>query len=101
MYEVYVNGSLNVDTGTARSAVVHNLTPETTYSITVRARDFYGNNLSEPSNSVTVTTAAINPNDTEPPPPPGNAYARLRSRAEPMPAWRHPVPGARGLETQP
>jgi hypothetical protein len=75
MYQVYVNGSLNVDAGTARSAVVHNLAPETTYTITVRARDLYGNNLSEPSNALTVTTAAINPNDTEPPPPPANFYA--------------------------
>jgi chitodextrinase len=74
MYQVYVNGSPNVDAGTARSAVVHNLTPETTYSIMVRARDFYGNNLSEPSNAIPVTTAAINPNDSEPPPPPSNFY---------------------------
>jgi chitodextrinase len=74
-YQVYVNDILNVDAGTARSAVVHNLTPETTYNITVRARDSYGNNLSEPSNAVTVTTAAVNPNDTEAPPPPSNFYA--------------------------
>jgi chitodextrinase len=76
MYQVYVNGSPNVDTGTSRTAVVHNLTPQTTYDITVKARDFYGNpvNVSAPSNSVIVTTTAINPNDTEPPSPPANLY---------------------------
>jgi chitinase len=77
MYQVYVNGIPNVDAWTGRTAVVHNLTPETTYDITVRARDFYGNpvNVSAPSNSVIVTTTAVDPNDMEPPPPPSNLHA--------------------------
>jgi hypothetical protein len=68
-YQVYVNGSPNVDAGTARSAVVHNLTPATSYVITVKARDFYGNNVSAPSNAINVTTDASSGVDTEPPPP--------------------------------
>jgi fibronectin type III domain protein len=69
MYQVYVNGSPNVDAGTARSAVVHNLMPATSYVITVKARDFYGNNVSAPSNAINVTTDASSGVDTEPPPP--------------------------------
>jgi hypothetical protein len=71
-YQVYVNGSPNVDAGTARTAVVHNLSPNTSYVITVRARDLYGNNLSVPSNAINVTTDAISAVDTEAPPPPSN-----------------------------
>jgi hypothetical protein len=71
-YQVFVNGSPNVDTRTNRFAVVHGLTPETTYEITVKARDFYGQNMSEPSNVVTVTTAAVSATDTTPPSSPGN-----------------------------
>jgi hypothetical protein len=73
-YQVFVNGSPNVDTRYYRFAVVHGLTPETTYEITVKARDFYGQNVSEPSNVVTVTTSAVSATDTEPPSSPGNLY---------------------------
>ena len=41
-YEVFVNGSSNVDVRQKQSAVVHGLTPQTTYEITVKARDLYG-----------------------------------------------------------
>jgi chitodextrinase len=71
-YQVFVNGSPNVDAGQNRSAVVHGLTPETSYEITVKARDLYGQNWSAPSNALTVTTAAISAVDTEPPSSPGN-----------------------------
>jgi chitodextrinase len=74
-YQVFVNGSPNVDTLQNRFAVVHGLTPETTYEITVKARDLYGPpNVSAPSNIVTVTTAAVSATDTEPPSAPGNLY---------------------------
>jgi hypothetical protein len=73
-YQVFVNGSPNVDTRDQRFAVVHGLTPETTYEITVKARDFYGQNVSAPSNVLTVTTAAVSATDTEPPSAPGNLY---------------------------
>ena len=67
LYQVFVNGSPNVDAGQKRFAVVHGLTPETTYEITVKARDFYTGNESAPSNVLTVTTAAVSAVDTEPP----------------------------------
>jgi hypothetical protein len=74
-YQVFVNGIANVDAGTNRFAVVHGLSPETSYEITVKARDLYGPpNVSEPSNAVTVTTAAVSAEDTEPPSAPGNLY---------------------------
>ena len=74
-YQVFVNGSPNVDAGQNRFAVVHGLTPETTYEITIKARDLYGPpNVSEPSNVVTVTTAAVSSVDTEPPSSPSNLY---------------------------
>jgi chitodextrinase len=72
-YQVFVNGSPNVDAGQKRFAVVHGLTPQTTYQITVKARDLYGPpNVSAPSNVLTVTTAAVSATDTEPPSSPGN-----------------------------
>jgi hypothetical protein len=74
-YQVFVNGSPNVDAGQKRFAVVHGLAPETTYEITVKARDLYGPpNVSAPSNVVTVTTPAISATDTEPPSSPRNLY---------------------------
>jgi fibronectin type III domain protein len=74
-YQVFVNGSPNVDAGQNRSAVVHGLTPATSYVITVKARDLYGPpNVSTPSNVVNVTTAAVSAVDTQPPTSPGNLY---------------------------
>jgi chitodextrinase len=73
-YQVYVNGIPNVDTGTFRSAVVEGLSPNTTYEITVKARDFF-QNVSAPSTPVTVTTDAADPEDNEPPSPVGNLTA--------------------------
>jgi hypothetical protein len=74
-YQVFVNGSPNVDAGQNRFAVVHGLTPETTYEITVKARDLYGPpNVSASSNVVTVTTAAASATDTQPPSAPSNLY---------------------------
>jgi hypothetical protein len=76
-YQVFVNGSPNVDTRANRFTVVHGLTPQTTYQITVKARDLYGvgePNVSVPSNVLTVTTAAVSAVDTEPPSVPGNLY---------------------------
>jgi chitodextrinase len=74
LYQVFVNGSPNVDARHNRFAVVHGLTPETTYEITVKARDLYGQNVSAPSNALTVTTAAISAVDTEPPSSPRNLH---------------------------
>jgi chitodextrinase len=72
-YQVFVNGSPNVDARANLSAVVHGLSPQTTYQITVKARDLYGApNVSAPSNVLTVTTSAVSATDTEPPSSPGN-----------------------------
>jgi chitodextrinase len=72
-YQVYVNSVANVDAGSTLNAVVNGLTPETTYDITVRARDLTGN-LSEPSNVVSVTTAAVSETDTVAPSDPSNFF---------------------------
>jgi hypothetical protein len=71
LYQVFVNGSPNGAETWNLSAVIHGLTPETSYAITVKARDLYGQNVSAPSNVVTVTTAAVSATDTEPPSSPG------------------------------
>jgi chitodextrinase len=71
-YQVFVNGSPSgVETLNGLAAVLHGLTPETTYEITVQASDFYGGNLAPPSNTLTVTTSAVSATDTEPPSAPG------------------------------
>jgi chitodextrinase len=71
-YQVFVNGSPSgVETLNGLAAVLHGLTPETTYAITVQARDLYGENVSAPSNVLTVTTPAVSATDTEPPSAPG------------------------------
>ncbi len=71
-YQVFVNGSPSgVETLNGLAAVLHGLTPETTYAITVQASDFYGGNMAAPSNVLTVTTPAVRATDTEPPSAPG------------------------------
>ena len=71
-YQVFVNGSPSgVETLNGLAAVVHGLTPQTTYAITVQASDLYGGNLAAPSNTLTVTTPAVSATDTEPPSAPG------------------------------
>jgi chitodextrinase len=71
-YQVFVNGSPSgVETLNGLAAVVHGLTPQTTYQITVQASDLYGGNLAPPSNVLTVTTPAVSATDTQPPSAPG------------------------------
>src|SRR5215211_1153477 len=71
-YQVFVNGSPSgVETLNGLAAVVHGLTPETTYEITVIASDLYGGNMAAPSNVLSVTTPAVSATDTEPPSAPG------------------------------
>ena len=86
-YQVFVNGSPNVDAGTDRSAVVHGLTPATSYVLTVKARDLYQQNWSAPSNTITVTTDRSSEVDTEPPPPPSNLTAWDQSCGEVWLFW--------------
>jgi len=74
-YQVFVNGAANVDAGQNRFAVVHGLSPQTSYQITVKARDLYGApNVSAPSNVLAVTTAAVSATDTTPPSAPTSLY---------------------------
>ena len=71
-YQVLVNGSPSgVETLNGLAAVVHGLTPETTYQISVQASDLYGGNMAPPSNVLTVTTPAVSAADSEPPSTPG------------------------------
>jgi chitodextrinase len=71
-YQVFVNGiPSGVETLNGLAAVIHELTPETTYDITVQASDLYGGNLAPPSNVLAVTTPAVSATDTEPPSAPG------------------------------
>lgn len=71
-YQVLVNGSPSgVETLNGLAAVVHGLTPQTTYQISVQASDLYGGNMAPPSNTLTVTTPAVSANDTQAPSAPG------------------------------
>lgn len=63
-YEVY-NGSSLAATVTNTSATITGLTPSTTYTFTVKARDAAGNR-SAASNAVTVTTDTDQPSPTTP-----------------------------------
>ena len=72
LYRFFVNGSPNVDAGQNLRAVVHGLTPQTGYAITVKARDLYAHNVSAASNVVNVTMPAVSMMDSEPPSSPGN-----------------------------
>jgi hypothetical protein len=70
-FNVYKDGS-PVSMGTRNtSGTFHLLTPETSYTFTVQARDF-GGNASPMSDPITVTTEASNPNDVTPPTTPTN-----------------------------
>ncbi|QFZ24158.1 hypothetical protein EKG83_10940 [Saccharothrix syringae] len=70
-YEV-LNGTTAVATATGTTATVDNLTPDTEYTFTVRAKDAAGN-TSEASNAVTVRTPATP--DTEGPSAPTDLTA--------------------------
>jgi hypothetical protein len=69
-YTLYVDGT-PIDVGSVTSYAVDELSPQTTHTFRVEARDFAGN-VSASSNTVTATTTAADPNDTTPPTMPGN-----------------------------
>ena len=73
-YQVSVNGSPHTSLSPNLSAIVRLLSPETTYSLTVRGRD-EGNHWSPFSDPVSVTTLPPNPNDHTPPTTPANLSA--------------------------
>jgi hypothetical protein len=87
-YIVHVNGVATVDVGSKLYAVVHGLTPETSYEITVKAQDWYGGNNSPPSNVLAVTTAAVSATDSAPPSAPTDLLAwDLSSNGEVQLQW--------------
>lgn len=65
-YQVLLNGGPYEWAGASTSITLASLEPETTCTFTVMARD-NGINWSAPSNPVTVTTEASDPNDVTPP----------------------------------
>ena len=65
-YHVRVNGTQVITTTRNTAQVFPLLTPETTYSFEVQARDF-ANNVSALSEPVSATTPAPNPDDVTPP----------------------------------
>jgi hypothetical protein len=68
-YWVYMNGVLERQPTAETSGTFYLLDPESTHTFTVQARDAVFSPLSDP---VTVTTDAINPNDTTGPTMPAN-----------------------------
>ena len=70
-FTVFMNGSAVQQGVKDTSGTFGPLSPETTYTFTVRANDF-GGNVSPLSDPVTVTTEASSTNDTTPPTTPGN-----------------------------
>ena len=70
-FTVFMNGSAVRQGVKDTSGTFGPLSPETTYTFTVRANDF-GGNVSPLSDPVTVTTEARSTNDTTPPTTPGN-----------------------------
>ena len=86
-FDIYVNGQLwhGQVAGTAKRIVF--LSPDTTYTFTVRARDSAGN-WSEMSDPFVVTTPAADPNDHEPPTmPPGFWGGIIDGATEAMVFW--------------
>ena len=74
-YHVTVNGAQVLTLSRNTSQIFPLLTPETSYTFTVQARDF-ANNLSPVSEPVSATTPAPNPDDVTPPTTPvlGTGY---------------------------
>ena len=86
-FDIYVNDELwhLQVAGTSKRIVF--LSPETTYTFTVRARDSAGN-WSDMSNPFEVTTPAADPNDHEPPAtPPGFWGGIIDGATEAMVFW--------------
>jgi chitodextrinase len=86
-FDIYVNGQLWYGQVAGRSKRIVFLTPSTTYTFRVRARDSAGN-WSELSEPLDVTTPAADPNDHEPPtPPPGFWGDVIDGATEAMVFW--------------
>ena len=86
-FDIFVNGQLRHGQVAGRSMRMMFLSPATTYTFTMRARDSAGNpsNVSDPH---VVTTPAADPNDHEPPTmPPGLWGGVIDGATEAMVFW--------------
>ncbi|MEO3974496.1 fibronectin type III domain-containing protein [Streptomyces sp. CAU 1734] len=80
-YEVFQKGKKVKTLPAGKSMVdINQLSPETAYSFTVRARDAAGN-LSKPSPEIAVTTPAPTPDDEKPPTSPVKLRGKLDGNA--------------------
>jgi len=87
-YNIYRNGSTtptHQTTGTSTTFTDTGLSPNTTYTYVVRARDGAGN-LSNPSNQVSVTTDT-SPTDTTPPTTPGTLSSPAKTSTSITLSW--------------
>ncbi|GGM90359.1 hypothetical protein GCM10010106_42390 [Thermopolyspora flexuosa] len=84
-YDVYRNGT-RITTVTGTSHTDTGLSPSTTYTYTVRARDAAGN-VSQPSNQISATTQSGGGSDTTPPSAPGNLRVTGTTSASVSLAW--------------
>jgi chitodextrinase len=83
-FDVYVNGQLRYGQVAGRSKRIVFLSPGTTYTFRLRARDSAGN-WSELSDPLVVATPAADPNDHEPPTiPPGFSGGVIDGATEAM-----------------
>jgi hypothetical protein len=86
-FDIYVNGQLWYGQVAGRSKRIVFLSPGTSYTFRVRARDSAGN-WSELSDPFAVTTPAADPNDHEPPAmPPGLSGGVIDGATEAMVFW--------------
>ena len=86
-FDIYVNGQLWHGQVAGRTKRIVFLSPATTYTFTVRARDSAGN-WSDMSNPLVMTTPAADPNDHEPPTmPPGLSGGIIDGATEAMVFW--------------
>jgi chitodextrinase len=86
-FDIYVNGQLWHGQVGGRTKRIVFLSPNTTYTFTVRARDSAGN-WSDMSNPLVMTTPPADPNDHEPPSmPPGLSGGIIDGATEAMVFW--------------
>jgi chitinase len=86
-FDIYVNNLLWYGQVAGTSKRIVFLSPDTTYTFTVRARDSAGN-WSDISDPYAVTTPAADPNDHEPPTmPPGFSGGIIDGATEAMVFW--------------
>jgi len=85
-YLVFLNGTVVRSGGSVASIIVPLLTPETTYTVTVQARDD-GGHWSPVSAPLTATTDASDPNDHTPPTTPAALWGGVVENCEVIFYW--------------